>query len=198
MFVKASRYRNLPNAVARDVSGVKSESKSLRLLTEVSGEFLHTVEENDRLDHLAYKYYRRSDHWWRICDANPEFLSPRSLLGREPVLTYRFPLGVGRDQDRPPWNELQRAVGALAGVEKVAAEERAAQPAVDETENGNPAYVSRWEWALVVRLNLLTVSLEAVAQRVEATLQPTGLEMGTPQSLGRIGREIVIPPRVSG
>ena len=67
-------------------------SKTLRLLPQVSGTFRHTVEDVDRLDHLAYKYYQQPRKWWRISDANPEFLSPQALLGKEPIVTDRFPV----------------------------------------------------------------------------------------------------------
>ena len=64
MFSKISRYRKLPDTVSSDARGRSLQSKTLRLLPEVSGEFRHTVEEVDRLDHLAYKYYRQSRKWW--------------------------------------------------------------------------------------------------------------------------------------
>ena len=86
MFSKISRYRKLPDVVTIDVQGRRLESKSLRLLPEVTGIFLHTVESGDRLDHLAYKYYKQPRKWWRICDANPEFPSPQALLGKESIV----------------------------------------------------------------------------------------------------------------
>lgn len=79
MFSRISRYRKLADVVTTDAKGRKLASKSLRLPPEVSGTFLHTVEEVDRLDHLAYKYYKQPRKWWRICDANPEFMSPQAL-----------------------------------------------------------------------------------------------------------------------
>lgn len=34
----------------------------------------HTLKATDRLDLLAQHYYNDSRKWWRILDANPEFL----------------------------------------------------------------------------------------------------------------------------
>ncbi len=40
----------------------------------------HTVLHTDRLDHLADDYYKNDRRWWRILDANPEFLYGFELL----------------------------------------------------------------------------------------------------------------------
>lgn len=195
MFSKNSRYRNLPDVVTLDAHGRSVESKALRLLPEVTGTFLHTLAEGERLDHLAYKYYREPTQWWRICDAEAAIASPRALLGSEPVVTYRFPLGTGGAGDRPPWSDLLREVGGLVGVEDVAAAEEPAPPAVvDETGEGDPVYESRFERALAVRFNRLSVTLAEVAERI-ATVVTTA---AAPAELGRVGKQIAIPPRVTG
>jgi nucleoid-associated protein YgaU len=31
----------------------------------------HTYQEGERLDSIAYKYYKRSDYWWLIPEYNP-------------------------------------------------------------------------------------------------------------------------------
>lgn len=116
MFSKLSRYRKLPDVVTTDAKGRALRSKSLRLLPEVSGDFFHTVEEIDRLDHLAYKYYRQPRKWWRICDANPAFMSPQGLLGGEPLVTARFPLAF--TGPHPPWSELLQALSETVGVDQ--------------------------------------------------------------------------------
>ena len=91
MFSRISRYHTLPDIVTTDAEGRTFASKTLRPLPQVSGTFRHTVEDADRLDQLAYKYYREPRKWWRMSDANPEFLSPQALLGKEPIVTDRFP-----------------------------------------------------------------------------------------------------------
>jgi hypothetical protein len=115
MFTKRSRYRNLPDVVTTDGQGRATKSRDLRRLPEASGDFLHVVEETDRLDHLAYTYYGQPTKWWRICDANPAFLAPQALLGKEPVVTDRFPLTW--EGPMPPWPVLLRALADKVGVE---------------------------------------------------------------------------------
>jgi hypothetical protein len=92
MFASFSRYRKLPDVVTTDAKGRTLASKALRRLPSVSGTFQHTVADGDRLDHLTFKYYQQPTKWWRISDANPVFLSPQDLLGKEPVVTDRFPV----------------------------------------------------------------------------------------------------------
>lgn len=117
MFSKISRYRTLPDIITTDDKSRTLESKSLRLLPEVSGEFLHTVEEVDRLDHLAYKYYKQPRKWWRICDANPEFMAPQAMLGKDPVKTARFYLSFSDHGADPPWHDLIAGLLEETGVE---------------------------------------------------------------------------------
>lgn len=139
MFSKISRYRKLTDDVAVDAKGRRLASKSLRLLPEVSGDFLHTVEEIDRLDHLSYKYYQQPRTWWRICDANPMFLSPHALLGKEPLMTAQFPLSW--DGPTPPWSVLLKDLMQMFGVE-TAHLGTPEQPAPEvEVLDGDPTYV---------------------------------------------------------
>lgn len=35
--------------------------------------------EDDRIDSLATRYYGSPEQWWRIMDANPEFIDPQSI-----------------------------------------------------------------------------------------------------------------------
>lgn len=115
MFSKYSRYRKLPDEVTTDPRRRTLASKQLRLTPDVEGTFLHTVEEGDRLDHLAYKYYRRTRSWWRICDADAERLSPQALVGREPLATVRIP--VTWEGFTPPWSDLLKTVADAYGVD---------------------------------------------------------------------------------
>jgi len=38
------------------------------------------VKEGDRLDLLAYRFYRSARKWWLIADANPDHMHPDELL----------------------------------------------------------------------------------------------------------------------
>lgn len=117
MFSKTSRYYKLENTAKPDSGGRVFESKALRLLPDVSGQFEHVVEDTDRLDNLAYKYYKKPRQWWRLCDGNPEFISPRGLLGKEPARLTRFDLQW--DGLIPPWHELRTGLERQLGVDGV-------------------------------------------------------------------------------
>jgi len=173
MFAKISRYRKLPDEVTVDVNGQRLESKSLRLLPEVTGTFLHTIEDGDRLDHLAYKYYKQPRKWWRICDANPEFLSPPALLGKVPIVTERFPLtfsGTGS----APWAMLLARMASLVGVEDT--------------------WLAEDEASVVITYNQMSIQSADLAD----ALAMAGFAVEQPQSIGRTGKQIVIPPDVVG
>jgi|GEM_PF-418160 len=118
MFSRISRYRGLPDVVVPDARGRAVESKSLRLLPDADGALLHTVEEGDRLDHLAHRYFGQPRSWWHIVDANPEFLSPPALLGNEPGTAVEIP--VEWTGATPPWSGLLRALRGTRGVEAAA------------------------------------------------------------------------------
>src|SRR5215471_3142248 len=117
MFSLISRYRKLPDVVTTDAKGRTLASKALRLLPSVSGTFQHTVEDGDRLDHVAFQYYQQPTKWWRISDANPAFLSPQALLGKELLVTDRFP--VTFDGPQPPWAALTSSLSERVGIEMV-------------------------------------------------------------------------------
>ncbi len=196
MFSKISRYRKLPDVVTADAGNRLLESKTLRLLPEVSGIFAHTVEEGDRLDHLAYKYFKQPRRWWRICDANPEFMSPQALLGKEPILTDRFPLTWDDEAGPPPWAELRRQLSENVGVLD-------AQP-VEEVvlvwevrtigDHEITVHQERYERAVVVIYNRMLVGAEALADVVAGP----GFVVGQPERIGRVGKSIIIPPNVVG
>ena len=90
MFFKNSRYRRLKDQVVTDKDGNYINEKELRFIPFAEGKYLHTLNEGNRLDHLAHRFYRQSKKWWRICDANNAILSPLSLIGKEPVCFSRF------------------------------------------------------------------------------------------------------------
>ena len=43
----------------------------------------HAVREHERMDALAHHYYNDERLWWRILDANPEFLCGLDLIDAE-------------------------------------------------------------------------------------------------------------------
>jgi phage tail protein X len=92
MFIKGSRYRNLPESSPVNAQEERLRGKELRFIRRLSGRFLHTVNEVDRLDLLSFKYYGDTTRWWQIADANPEFAFPTDLLDRGPVVEETFVL----------------------------------------------------------------------------------------------------------
>jgi hypothetical protein len=48
----------------------------------------HTYIMGERLDQLANKYYRNSEYWWLIPEANPEILDFTNIV---PGTTIRIP-----------------------------------------------------------------------------------------------------------
>lgn len=261
MFLKISRYRTLPDIVTTDAKSRTLESKALRLLPEVSGEFLHTVEEVDRLDHLAYKYYKQPQKWWRICDANPEYMSPQSLLGNDSIKTTLFP--VVWEGSLPPWSDLLNSVSEMIGIENVTVgtpnvpfadiqifdgpllfnidvglktdldtavrTQEFSTPLRQALEDNGLTFIHgasfffvaknewriselmtmqyynfkleegtlnvyeslvRYSWLLMIAHNEMTASSQAVANQISTF----GFNIGQPQPMGRVGKQIVIPP----
>lgn len=76
---KGSRYEN--TAAFSDAKGFSGYRE--RSLTSPPGLVEHTVLDSDRLDHMANEYYKSDRRWWRILDANPEFLYGFELVDEE-------------------------------------------------------------------------------------------------------------------
>jgi hypothetical protein len=192
MFLKNSRYYKLPDEANVDDSGLTLKSKALRLLPTVTGTFQHTLEAGDRLDHLAYKYYKRPRKWWRICDANPAFLSPLALLGNEPVVTDLFPLTLLDEASPPPWAALRREVTGLVGVLDLHVLQET--ELVEETQVVDTDEVTVWVdhfvWAAQVTYNATNVTIAALAEAMETA----GFVAGEPVRNGRVGKPLIIPP----
>ncbi len=174
MFFKNSRYRKLPDEVTVDSKGRRLLSKTLRSLPEVTGIFLHTIKDSDRLDHLAYKYYNQPRKWWRICDANPEFMSPQALLGKTPFITQRFPISFANTEEQPSWATLIREISTQVGVQDV--------------------WLTDDENCLIVIFNQKNIQTSNLTE----TIEKEGFVVEQPQTIGRTGKQIVIPPDVVG
>jgi len=189
MFSSFSRYRKLPDIVTTDAKGRTFASKTLRLLPSVSGTFQHTVEDGDRLDHIAFQYYRQPTKWWRISDANPEFLSPQELLGKEPVVTDRFP--VIFDGPQPPWAALTRSLNEHVGIEMVTVVETVQLTPELRTVGNQTATVQaeRFERAVVVTYNQLNIT----SSTIRSLITSLGFVVEQPERATRVGQQITIP-----
>ncbi len=196
MFSKVSRYRKLSDVVTKDAQGRELESKSIRLLPEVPGKFLHMVEEVDRLDHLGYKYYKQPRNWWRICDANPEFLSSQALLGKEPLITQRFPVDYNGPELAPPWAGLLARLSESVGVENVRLEKKIVL--VDELQEIGgeqvTVHVERFYYKVVITYNKMNTDIAELSELIHNA----DFDVSEPQIIERIGKQIIIPPPVVG
>lgn len=172
MFSKRSRYYRLNDTVHPDHNGVERNCKALRKLPDVDGRFLHTLEASDRLDHLAYKYYRQSLHWWRICDANPGFKTPLALLDKTPGIELK--LAFHRDGDSPPLSELYGRLEQLAGVEFIDKSENGGQPETEIIEADSVLFnlpgALRTELDNAARMQVLPAALDTALQAEGLTL----------------------------
>jgi hypothetical protein len=190
---KLSRYRGVPATAEPDAAGRIVAGVDIRLLPPTTGTFRHTVDAGDRLDHLAAAFYGRPTQYWRICDANPEVLSPLELLDDDPVITTRLPVTVA---GVPPWAALRGALTALVGVEDVAVVEEFSLHADRVEVDGRPVQivVERPDRAVVVRHNRFTVRVQDLVRVVGEA----GFAVGPVGTVGRLGQPIVIPPATAG
>ncbi|MCP5048739.1 MAG: hypothetical protein GY940_16330 [bacterium] len=193
MFSKESRYLNLGNIVTTDARGRSLESRRLRPPVEVEGSFRHTLEESERLDHLAFKYYRKSQKWWRICDADLAFKSPLALTGKEPVVrtgfTVSYQTGEGSDA---PWYRLLETLKGLTGTADVMLTEEL-QLVPEEREYKDELVTVRAEqYISVITVTHNTLNIDAV--ELAAAIQTEGFNVDETKPVGRVGKQIVIPP----
>ncbi len=193
MFSKESRYLNLGNIVTTDARGRSLESRRLRLPQEVEGTFLHTLEESERLDHLAFKYYRKSQKWWRICDADLAFKSPLALTGKEPVVSTGFTVSYSTDDGSDaPWHQLIETLSGLTGtVDVMLTEELQLVPEERECES-ETVTVQAEQYITVVMVTHNTLNIEA--GELAVAIQNEGFTVDETKPVGRVGKQIIIPP----
>lgn len=79
MFFKGSRYANVGEHEITDSKGRVIRYKKIRFIPETKAQMGHTVSQGERLDHIAHRYYRAPERFWRICDAN-RALWPSDLI----------------------------------------------------------------------------------------------------------------------
>src|SRR5690242_20249116 len=70
MFFKGSRYEKVGDLTLTDASGRQIKYKKTRLIPSAKPQFGHLVHQGERLDHIAQRYYRDPERFWRIADAN--------------------------------------------------------------------------------------------------------------------------------
>ncbi len=70
MFFKGSRYADIAEHEISDPRGRVIQYKGIRFIPPTPGRLGHRTVDGERLDHIAYRYYRDPELFWRICDAN--------------------------------------------------------------------------------------------------------------------------------
>jgi hypothetical protein len=70
MFFNGSRYEKVGDAQIIDPQGRVIHYKKIRLVPDTPARFNHLVSQPERLDLIAYHYYRDPLKFWRIADAN--------------------------------------------------------------------------------------------------------------------------------
>jgi nucleoid-associated protein YgaU len=89
MFFDGSRYARVPDAAFTDGEGCGTTVKRTREPVPTELALVYQVRAGDRLDALAFKFYRDPRKWWLIADANSDVLALEQLL--EPGRQLRIP-----------------------------------------------------------------------------------------------------------
>lgn len=83
---KSSRYAQTKPVIFQNPDGEVLEMVDIRDIPNATGIFYMTPIETDRLDLLAYRYYRDSLKFWRICDASEQMDPFDAVHSGEPLL----------------------------------------------------------------------------------------------------------------
>jgi nucleoid-associated protein YgaU len=89
MFFDGSRYLRVGDAAFSDGRGRTLTLKRTRETAPTELALVYQVRAGDRLDSLAFKFYRDPRKWWLIADANLDVLTIEQLL--EPGRLLRIP-----------------------------------------------------------------------------------------------------------
>jgi hypothetical protein len=79
MFFRGSRYETVPRGLYKDANGREIPYTLLRLIPDPPAIQGHVVQQGDRLDLIAFRYYDDPQQFWRICDGN-RAMQPEELL----------------------------------------------------------------------------------------------------------------------
>lgn len=79
MLFKGSRYEKVKTYAVTGPGGQTTVALGIRFIPPTPAGFLHTFTGDERLDLLAFKFYRNPEKFWLIADANTE-MDPEDLL----------------------------------------------------------------------------------------------------------------------
>ena len=86
MFLKGSRYEKVKDYYAQDARGNLYKVKQLRPTEKLEKALTYIVQDGDRLDLLAYKFYGDPTKSWIICDANDEMFPPDLMVPGKKII----------------------------------------------------------------------------------------------------------------
>jgi hypothetical protein len=92
VFFAGSRYEHIPEATIVGAGGRVIRFKTTRFIPDTPAVVGHRVVAGERLDHIAWRHYRDSERFWRICDGN-RALWPDDLLEEAAVIAIPPPEG---------------------------------------------------------------------------------------------------------
>jgi hypothetical protein len=78
MLFKGSRYQNVKTYSVAGPDGQPITVLGIRLIPPTPAGFLHTFSADERLDIVAFNFYRNPEKFWLIADANTE-MDPEDL-----------------------------------------------------------------------------------------------------------------------
>jgi len=93
MFFKGSRYTDVEESTLTDSQGRIISYIKVRFIPETTARLGHMVTQGERPDHIADRYYRDPERFWRLCDANT-VMWPDDLVA-EPGRTILLPPSQG-------------------------------------------------------------------------------------------------------
>jgi hypothetical protein len=93
MFFKGSRYAKVETLKITNSEGRTIQYKGTRFIPGTEARLTHKVQGGERLDHVAHRYFRDPERFWRICDAN-RAMWPDDLV-KEPGQRILIPSSEG-------------------------------------------------------------------------------------------------------
>jgi len=79
MIFKGSRYEKVNTYQVTGANGQTLTVLAIRFIPPTPAGYLHTLTADDRLDLLAFNFYRNPEKFWLIADANTS-MDPDDLL----------------------------------------------------------------------------------------------------------------------